>query len=39
MSLPTETALTDDELRVLRTAGAWYAKYHSARMATRWRKH
>lgn len=33
MSLPTETDLTDDELRVLRTAGAWYAKYHSARMA------
>ena len=33
MPLPTETDLTHDELRVLRSAGAWYAKYHSARMA------
>lgn len=25
--------LTDDELAALRAAGAWYAKYHSARIA------
>jgi len=33
MSLPTDPDLSAEELRVLRSAGAWYAKYHAARMA------
>jgi hypothetical protein len=32
--LPSATSdLTPDELAALRSAAAWYAKYHSARMA------
>lgn len=32
-TLPTAADLSADELAALRQAGAWYAKYHSARMA------
>jgi hypothetical protein len=33
VSSTTAADLSAEELRVLRSAGAWYAKYHAARMA------